>query len=404
MQRFAVVDVETTGFSKLDRVIEVAVVLMDGTEIINEWETLVNPERDISNSNIHGITSNSVSMAPSFKEISGTLANLLDDRIIIAHNVPFDKRMLAQEFAKTQIKADFGDCFCTLGATKQKLHVICEELKIKMDTAHRALSDARAAARLFTYILGEVDIYGEGIFELQPSKFEEYDTQNVPQLLSRAAISKSFKPAQQHMRRVFRSTDFLLIGTQIELQENELSYLDGISMVMSDFIISEDERKQLDEWASILNLTEKKKQNLHERFLNSLIETAKKDNNISELESQLIKKASIALGITPQNVTASAQGDIASYLQPGRKVCFTGKAFDRSGNEIFRETLELYAAKLGLVPVDRVTKKDCDVLVAQDEASMSGKSKKARDFNIPVISVDDFFRVYHTKQLSEPDK
>jgi DNA polymerase-3 subunit epsilon len=59
----------------------------------------------------------------------------------------------------------------------------------------------------------------------------------------------------------------------------------------------------------------------------------------------------------------------------------------------------LYAEKLGLIPTQSVTKKNCDVLVAQDKASMSGKAKKARDFGIPVISVDDFFQVFHTKKI-----
>jgi DNA polymerase-3 subunit epsilon len=53
-----------------------------------------------------------------------------------------------------------------------------------------------------------------------------------------------------------------------------------------------------------------------------------------------------------------------------------------------------------LIPTQSVTKKNCDVLVAQDKSSMSGKSKKARDFGIPVISVDDFFQVYYTKKIT----
>ena len=117
MQRFAIVDTETTGFGKSDRIVEIAVVLMDGTEIINEWETLVNPERDISNSDIHGITSNQVSMAPTFKDISSSLAGLLDDRIIVAHNISFDKRMLAQEFSRVAMDVDFGKGFCSQQAT-----------------------------------------------------------------------------------------------------------------------------------------------------------------------------------------------------------------------------------------------------------------------------------------------
>ena len=43
MQRFAVVDTESTGFGKTDRVLEIAIILIDGKEITQEWETLINP-------------------------------------------------------------------------------------------------------------------------------------------------------------------------------------------------------------------------------------------------------------------------------------------------------------------------------------------------------------------------
>jgi DNA polymerase-3 subunit epsilon len=392
MQRFAIVDTETTGFGKSDRILEIAVVLMDGTEIINEWETLVNPERDISNSDIHGITSNQVSMAPTFKDISSDLAGLLDDRIIVAHNISFDRRMLTQEFSRVNMDVDFGKGFCTLQATGMKLHVACENFQIKTETAHRALSDARATALLFTWVREK----GKNITGMKCAKFKNFGTTEVPQLVSRAAISNSFKPAQQNLRRILKHIDLGMT----ELRENELSYLDGISSVMSDFVISVDERAQLDEWAAILGLTDTQKGNLHQKFLDSLIQSAKRDNFISDLESDLIKKASVALGIDTEEYLTGAQENVATYLQPGKKICFTGKALDKDGTEIFRETLELYAEKLGLILTQSVTKKNCDVLVAQDKSSMSGKAKKARDFGIPVISVDDFFQVYYTKKIT----
>jgi DNA polymerase-3 subunit epsilon len=392
MQRFAIVDTETTGFGKNDRILEIAVVLMDGTEIINEWETLVNPERDISNSDIHGITSNQVSMAPTFKDISSNLAGLLEDRIIVAHNISFDRRMLMQEFLRMDIDVDFGKGFCTLQATGMKLHVACENFQIKTETAHRALSDARATALLFSWVRER----GKNITGLKSAKFKSFGSSGVPQLISRAAISNSFKPAQQNLRRILKHIDLGMT----ELRENELSYLDGISSVMSDFVISVDERAQLDEWAEILGLTDTQKGNLHQKFLDSLIQSAKRDNFISDLESDLIRKASLALGIDTEEYLTGAQENVAAYLQPGKRICFTGKALDKDGTEIFRETLELYAEKLGLIITQSVTKKNCDVLVAQDKSSMSGKAKKARDFGIQVISVDDFFQVYYTKKIT----
>jgi DNA polymerase III epsilon subunit-like protein len=68
INKFAVVDVETTGFGAKDRIIELGIILIDEDKITHEWETLVNPERDISNSDIHGITASMVSLAPTFKE------------------------------------------------------------------------------------------------------------------------------------------------------------------------------------------------------------------------------------------------------------------------------------------------------------------------------------------------
>jgi DNA polymerase-3 subunit epsilon len=392
MQRFAIIDTETTGFGKNDRIVEVAVVLMDETEIINEWETLVNPERDISNSDIHGITPDLVSMAPSFAEIADSLASLINDRIIVAHNISFDERMLSQEFSRTNLNIDFGKGFCTLNATGMKLQVACENFQIKTENQHRALSDARATAILLSWVRDKNRDYTN----LKPVKVKNFDSSRVPKLVSRAAISSTFKPAQQNLRRVLKHIDL----DSRDTREDELSYLDSISSIMSDFVISEDERKQLSEWASVLGLSDNQVKTLHKKFLDSLIESAKKDNFISDLEADLIQKASSALGVEVEEYNKGTEDNPATYLRPGKKICFTGKAVDKNGEEIFRETLELYAEKLGLIPTQSVTKKNCDVLVAQDKASMSGKAKKARDFDIPVISVDDFFQVYYTKKIT----
>ena len=54
---FCVFDVETTGFNpKKDRILEIGLVLMDEDgATIDEFESLVNPMRDIGNSEIHGV-------------------------------------------------------------------------------------------------------------------------------------------------------------------------------------------------------------------------------------------------------------------------------------------------------------------------------------------------------------
>ena len=81
MAYIAVIDVETTGLNpyRYDRVIELAALVMglDG-EIIREFATLLNPERDIGPTSIHGLTASDIISAPRFAEVAGTLIDALD--------------------------------------------------------------------------------------------------------------------------------------------------------------------------------------------------------------------------------------------------------------------------------------------------------------------------------------
>jgi DNA polymerase-3 subunit epsilon len=80
-----------------------------------------------------------------------------------------------------------------------------------------------------------------------------------------------------------------------------------------------------------------------------------------------------------------------SQFTVGKRICFTGMALTEEGEQIPRVHLEALAAKSGLQPVNAVTKKGCDILVAADAASMSGKAKKAREWGIEVVTISQFF-------------
>ncbi len=72
----------------------------------------------------------------------------------------------------------------------------------------------------------------------------------------------------------------------------------------------------------------------------------------------------------------------------GMRVCFTGTSVI-NGNPMERRVLENIAAAFGLTAPTSVTRK-CDVVVAADPLSQSGKAGKARDYGIPIISTEDF--------------
>jgi DNA polymerase-3 subunit epsilon len=377
MNRFAVIDTETTGFGKTDRILEIGIVLVDGNEIVQEWETLINPERDISNSNIHGITSELVSIAPTFSEVIDEISGFLDGRIFVAHNVAFDTRMLKQEFVKANREIDFGIPFCTLQATKMKLEKACDEYGVKNLGAHRALTDARATALILAQVFTNKN-------ETAPLAIKDYDKKSVARIISRSAFDDTHVGGQQHIRRISRNH-----GTH-GVDGHMLSYLDALSSLLSDFKLTQDESSQLKIWAADLGLTKKQIESANSIFIKSIVEAAERDNYISPTERNLINRVSAELGVEIELDSSVNTQEIEVNLASGIKICFTGTARDENGAEITREFLESIAVSRGLVIVPSVTKTSCDLLVASDKSSMSGKAKKARDYGITVISVSEF--------------
>src|SRR5678815_2454338 len=72
-QRYAIVDIETTGgLVKRDKITEIAIVLHNGEEIIEQYQTLINPERSIPSfiTDMTGITNDMVADAPLFCEVA----------------------------------------------------------------------------------------------------------------------------------------------------------------------------------------------------------------------------------------------------------------------------------------------------------------------------------------------
>lgn len=89
-----------------------------------------------------------------------------------------------------------------------------------------------------------------------------------------------------------------------------------------------------------------------------------------------------------EGLAATAPQDGPARLSVGMRVCFTGTA-TISGSATRRDRLEGLAEAFGLTVVAGVTR-TCDLLVAADPLSQSGKAAKARDYGTPIISTEDF--------------
>ncbi len=97
-EELAFVDVETTGFDCLsDEIIEVAVLVARGPEVLERYSTLVRPTRPISaeTTQLTGIDDAMVVDAPPVEAAVRRLAETIGGRSMVAHNARFDRDFLA---------------------------------------------------------------------------------------------------------------------------------------------------------------------------------------------------------------------------------------------------------------------------------------------------------------------
>ncbi len=155
---YAVVDVETTGLSRDDRIVSAAVYQLDARgEVEDHWYTAVNPQRDPGPTWIHGLTADMLADAPLFPEIARDLADRLAGRVLVAHNAEFDWAMIAREYARAEGAAPVEHRLCTIKLSKalalplrnHKLETLAAYFGVAQRRAHHALDDARVLAEVF---------------------------------------------------------------------------------------------------------------------------------------------------------------------------------------------------------------------------------------------------------------
>ena len=379
MTKFVVVDVETTGFGRNDRLVEISILTLDPAtcEVVDEFDTLINPERDVGPTGVHGVTASMVQAAPTFSEIAPAVAERLQGAVIIAHNAAFDIRMIKQEFERLRVTIDLGEGLCTYRETRKKLVHACDALGIHISQQHRALADARATAELARRLRLTKDALTS-----RPVTVDTMPTANYSHTLRRGLADAGTSPMHRVLSRAaLPDFDSVL-----------LQYLDMLDWVLDDGVIDKGERGAMQVLAHDLGISEYAQQNAHRAYLECIITAAWRDGFISADEQELITRIAHQLevyDITIPDVTLEADDH---SIQRGSRVCFTGLADKKRFEDI--------AWNAGLIPVSNVTRKGCDVLVSADVATSSGKGRKARKYGIPVIPVDRFLQEFNARESS----
>ena len=168
--RFAVVDVETTGGrpSHGDRITEIAIVRVHDGQIVDVYETLVNPECSIPPmiTRITRITHDMVRDKPVFATIAHEVAARLEGHIFVAHNASFDWRFVSHEVFRGTGQALDGTTLCTVRLARKVLPQLPRRnldsvanhyaVDIPPQVRHRAAGDAIATAKVLLGLLRDV--------------------------------------------------------------------------------------------------------------------------------------------------------------------------------------------------------------------------------------------------------
>lgn len=162
---YAVVDIETTGgFASGNGITEISILVHDGQEVIDVFETLINPELDIPPyiESLTGISNEMVMTAPVFNEVAAQIYELLHDKIFVAHNVNFDFSFIRHQLMQSGYELNCKK-LCTVrlsrkilpGHSSYSLGKLCAALNIFVSNRHRAGGDAAATAILLTRLIAE---------------------------------------------------------------------------------------------------------------------------------------------------------------------------------------------------------------------------------------------------------
>jgi DNA polymerase-3 subunit epsilon len=162
---YAILDIETTGGKYNEEgITEIAIYRYDGHRIVDQFCSLINPERRIQPFvvNLTGINNEMLRNAPKFYEVAKRIIEITDGCTLVAHNAKFDNRILTTEFDRLGYEFDLNT-LCTVELSKKlipdlesySLGKLVKTLGIPLSDRHRAQGDAKATVSLFKLLLSK---------------------------------------------------------------------------------------------------------------------------------------------------------------------------------------------------------------------------------------------------------
>lgn len=326
----SVVDLETTGLSASgDRIVEIAIVRKEpGQEPLLVLDTLVNPGRRVSATEIHGITDDDVRDAPSFVDIAPTVTYILSGSIFASYNVYFDAKFVDAELVRAGIQP-FPPHVCLMYlrplldiGPRCSLNDACRQAGVPHVGAHMAADDAMASASLWMGYLPRMNVlgvrtYGDMATRKSYKFIDSFSTdplparpQPAPTRLKSRWNKPSTDAAQQLGARPATMTD----------QDRQSEYWDALKAVIADLRVTPEEVAYLRQKQRGLGLTEHEVRSLHARAFAGLLGDLTDDYLIDDREAEKIAGLADAL-----RALGWAPGDRVMATVPAERRGFLGR-------------------------------------------------------------------------------
>lgn len=184
LPRFAVVDLETSGFStRKHRILQLGMVTVEADgSVVDQWSTLVKlrwPLSRVGPTHVHGLRRRDLRGAPPIDDVLDEFSERLGDSIFTAHNARFDAEFIETALHRRSSEHACGDALtqrlCTLRMSRRldpdralshRLGDVCSRYGVTLDRPHDALADAMATAEILPHLLRAHDV--REVHDLEP--------------------------------------------------------------------------------------------------------------------------------------------------------------------------------------------------------------------------------------------
>jgi DNA polymerase-3 subunit epsilon len=299
----AIIDFETTGLNAgVDRVVEVSVVRIEPKqkpELV--LDTLINPQRQMGATDIHGITEEDVADAPRFEEIAGNFVRDLYDCVIAAYNVYFDIGFLEYELDKAGLRYSppylclmYMRPMIGLG-NRCSLDDACRFHCIEYSKKHQASADALAGARLWS-------LYLEAIKERKVRTYKELATLKSYKFIQSFEREPLTPPAADSLKSTTRvksrriPVEAEALPCVLSHQDALHIYWEALKTVICDLEVTGEEIAYLNKKKKELDLMPEEVRGLHARAFADLISQCVEDKVLDNNECSRLRELHQCLG------------------------------------------------------------------------------------------------------------